>query len=77
MFNWSIEEIDSYLYQTVGQDAIELVASGLGVPLYRRVITGLAIEQGSEYGARTRMAAIEGDETEDLYALLSTIKVRA
>ncbi|KAF8351342.1 hypothetical protein F5887DRAFT_875574 [Amanita rubescens] len=68
------EEIDSYLYQTVGQDAIELVASALGVPLYRRVITGSAVEQGSEYGARSRIVAIEGDETEDLYELLLNVK---
>lgn len=71
----SIEEIDSYLYQTVGQDAIELVASALGVPLYRRVITGSAIEQGSEYGARSRIVAVDGDETEDLYELLLNVKV--
>ncbi|KAF8630333.1 hypothetical protein AX15_002983 [Amanita polypyramis BW_CC] len=70
------EELDSYLYQTVGQDAIELVASALDVPLYRRVITGSAVEQGSEYGTRTRIAAVEGDETEDLYALLSNVKSR-
>ncbi|KAK2466309.1 hypothetical protein APHAL10511_001951 [Amanita phalloides] len=68
------EELDSYLYQTVGQDAIGLVASALEVPLYRRVITGSAIDQSSEYGTRTRIAAVEGDETEDLYALLSNVK---
>lgn len=69
------EELDSYLYQTVGQDAIEFVASALGVPLYRRVITGDAVEQGVEYGDRKVSTGIEGDETEDLLVLLSTIKV--
>ncbi|KAJ7684045.1 hypothetical protein B0H17DRAFT_1226051 [Mycena rosella] len=68
------EELDSYMYQTVGQDAIELVARALDVPLYRRVISGQAVEQGSEYGARTGAGGIAGDETEDLYALLSTVK---
>ncbi|PFH52835.1 hypothetical protein AMATHDRAFT_139377 [Amanita thiersii Skay4041] len=69
------EELDSYLYQTVGQDAIELVARALDVPLYRRVITGSAIEQGSEYGSRTCIStAVNGDETEDLYELLSSVK---
>ncbi|KAF7301802.1 Diphthami-syn-2 domain-containing protein [Mycena indigotica] len=68
------EELDSYMYQTVGQDAIELVARALDVPLYRRVISGEAIEQGSEYGARTANSGVSGDETEDLYALLSTVK---
>lgn len=70
------EELDSYLYQTVGQDAIEFVARALEVPLYRRVITGGALEQGSEYGSRdpTHLGGVEGDETEDLYALLAEVK---
>jgi len=69
------EELDSYLYQTVGQDAIEFVARALDVPLYRRVITGNAVEQGVEYGGRKDATGIEGDETEDLQVLLSTVKV--
>ncbi|KAK7060526.1 hypothetical protein VNI00_001292 [Paramarasmius palmivorus] len=69
------EELDSYLYQTVGQDAIEFVARALDVPLYRRVIAGSAVEQGSEYGTRTSSDGVQGDETEDLYGLLSTVKV--
>ncbi|KAJ7682662.1 hypothetical protein DFH06DRAFT_1389612 [Mycena polygramma] len=68
------EELDSYMYQTVGQDAIELVARALEVPLYRRVISGHALEQGSEYGARNAASGTAGDETEDLHALLSTVK---
>ncbi|KAF9476485.1 hypothetical protein BDN70DRAFT_882307 [Pholiota conissans] len=71
------EELDSYLYQTVGQDAIEFVAQALDVPLYRRIITGNAVEQGSEYGGRnpTSSGGVTGDETEDLYELLATVKV--
>ncbi|KAH7916170.1 hypothetical protein BJ138DRAFT_1169482 [Hygrophoropsis aurantiaca] len=70
------EEIDSYMYQTVGQDAIEFVARALEVPLFRKVITGSAVEQGSEYGGRNaaNRGGIEGDETEDLYTLLHTVK---
>ncbi|KAF8165224.1 hypothetical protein B0H34DRAFT_647649 [Crassisporium funariophilum] len=70
------EELDSYMYQTVGQDAIEFVARALEVPLYRRVITGDAVEQGSEYGGRNAKdaVAVAGDETEDLFELLSTVK---
>lgn len=73
----ALEELDSYLYQTVGQDAIELVAQALDVPLYRRIITGSAVHQGSEYGGRERGKSDghTGDETEDLYALLSLVKV--
>ncbi|KAG9046358.1 hypothetical protein FS837_004582 [Tulasnella sp. UAMH 9824] len=68
------EEIDSYMYQTVGQDAIEVVAAALDLPLVRRVIAGTAIEQGSEYGKRSTLDSITGDETEDMYELLLTVK---
>lgn len=49
------------------------------MPLYRRVIAGAAIELGSEYGGRTRQdpSRVDGDETEDLFELLSTVKVLA
>ncbi|EKM59139.1 uncharacterized protein PHACADRAFT_86977 [Phanerochaete carnosa HHB-10118-sp] len=71
-----LDEIDSYMYQTVGQDAIEYVAEALDVPLYRRVISGSAVDMTSEYGSRNarKNGALEGDETEDLYILLSTVK---
>ncbi|KAG0709763.1 hypothetical protein DFH29DRAFT_1012164 [Suillus ampliporus] len=70
------DEIDSYLYQTVGQDAIEFVARALDVPLYRRVIQGDAIEQNAEYGSRSAGGVgVMGDETEDLYTLLKDVKV--
>ncbi|EPT03708.1 hypothetical protein FOMPIDRAFT_49117 [Fomitopsis schrenkii] len=70
------EELDSYLYQTVGQDAIQFVAEALEVPLCRKVITGSAVEQGNEYGGRSPAtgAGVLGDETEDLYSLLCDVK---
>lgn len=63
------------MYQTVGQDAIEIVAQALDVPLYRRVIQGTAVEQGSEYGGRASSSGVTGDETEDLFELLAEVKV--
>lgn len=71
------DEIDSYLYQTVGQDAIQFVADALEIPLIRRVITGEAVQQGSEYGSRLtlHLGGVQGDETEDLFELLSEVKV--
>ncbi|PPQ99038.1 hypothetical protein CVT24_003598 [Panaeolus cyanescens] len=70
------EELDSYLYQTVGQDAIEYVARALDVPLYRKVITGNAVEHGAEYGGRNvgNAGGVTGDETEDLFEILSLVK---
>ncbi|KAH8118362.1 hypothetical protein DFH11DRAFT_1849706 [Phellopilus nigrolimitatus] len=73
------EELDSYLYQTVGQDAVELVAQALDVPLYRKLISGSAVEQGSEYGSRDAAAGangVKGDETEDLHGLLSEVRTQ-
>lgn len=75
----SLEELDSYLYQTVGQDAIKFVAQALDVPLFRRVIVGTAVEQGVEYGGRNASdpPVNKDDETEDLYALLAQVKVKS
>jgi len=66
------------MYQTVGQDAIHLVAEALDVPLYRRIITGSAVQQTTEYGSRSanHSKGVNGDETEDLYELLLQVKVR-
>ena len=65
------------MYQTVGQDAIQLVADALEIPLVRKVISGAAIQQGAEYGDRASDAkqGVRGDETEDLFDLLSDVKV--
>ena len=53
------------------------MADALEVPLLRRVITGTAVQQGSEYGSRRTLETlrVEGDETEDLFELLSEVKV--
>ncbi|KAG0325582.1 ATP binding domain 4 [Podila humilis] len=62
------DELDSYMYQTVGHDVIHLYEECMQVPLYRQTIKGTPIEQGSDY-VETNM-----DETEDLYELLRTVK---
>jgi diphthine-ammonia ligase len=66
------------LYQTVGQDAIEFVTRALEVPLHRKSISGTAVEQRSEYGGRFAedSGGVPGDETEDLFQLLTEVKVR-
>lgn len=72
------EEIDSYLYQTVGQDGLHFIAEALELPLYRRTIHGTAVDQGSDYASTSQGRArghIEGDETEDLYDLLQQVLV--
>lgn len=73
----TLDELDSYLYQTVGQDAIQFVADALAVPLYRRTIRGTAVELSNEYGDRSSaFEEVSGDETEDMLTLLQDVKVK-
>lgn len=68
------------MYQTVGHDAIHLIAQAMELPLYRRTISGSAVNQTSSYGSRlgTQHQRQPGpsrqDETEDLYELLQLVK---
>lgn len=62
------DELDSYMYQTVGHHAIDLYAEAMALPLYRRTIRGRSLETGKMYTTR------EGDEVEDLYELLKLVK---
>uniref|UniRef100_A0A0F7ZE83 Diphthine--ammonia ligase n=1 Tax=Crotalus adamanteus TaxID=8729 RepID=A0A0F7ZE83_CROAD len=62
------DELDSYMYQTVGHHAIELYAEAMGLPLYRHTIKGTSVNTGNIYTKR------EGDEVEDLYQLLKLVK---
>ena len=65
-----IDELDSYMYQTVGHHAIELYADAIELPLYRHTISGSPVEQGANYEETSN------DEVEDLFQLLKTIQVR-
>ena len=62
------DELDSYMFQTVGHHAIYLYAEAMELPLYRRTISGGSIEQGKDYHLTPE------DEVEDLYQLLKLIK---
>ncbi|KAK6479100.1 diphthine--ammonia ligase-like [Huso huso] len=62
------DELDSYMYQTVGHQAIDLYAEAMDLPLYRRTIVGTSLDIGREY------SECDGDEVEDLYHLLKLVK---
>ncbi|XP_062061568.1 diphthine--ammonia ligase isoform X2 [Lepus europaeus] len=62
------DELDSYMYQTVGHHAIDLYAEAMALPLYRRTIRGRSLDTGLVY------TKCEGDEVEDLYELLKLVK---
>ncbi|OLL23733.1 Diphthine--ammonia ligase [Neolecta irregularis DAH-3] len=61
------DEMDSFMYQTVGHNITELIADAMGIPLYRREITGASLDQNLNY------SVTEKDETEDLYLLLQEV----
>ncbi|KAM9777262.1 diphthine--ammonia ligase [Neosynchiropus ocellatus] len=62
------DELDSYMYQTVGHQAIQLYAEAMELPLYRRTIQGSSLDTARDY------TETEGDEVEDLYQLLLQVK---
>ena len=63
------EELDSFMYQTVGHAHVARIAEAMALPLYRREIAGTAVDQKLRYAA-----AAAGDEVEDLHALLADVK---
>ena len=58
------------MYQTVGHHAIDAYAEAMDLPLFRRVIEGASEERGRDYHINDK------DEVEDLYKLLTEVKVR-
>ncbi|BBN10589.1 diphthine-ammonia ligase [Marchantia polymorpha subsp. ruderalis] len=65
-----VDELDSYMYQTVGHQVITALSQCMGLPLFRRKIQGQTREKGLRY------TKTYGDEVEDLEALLRAVKSR-
>ena len=61
-------ELDSYMYQSVGYEAIEFIAAAMDLPLYRETTMGLSAQLGKTYEPTTY------DEVEDLFRVLSQVK---
>ncbi|XP_071724831.1 diphthine--ammonia ligase [Rutidosis leptorrhynchoides] len=64
----SVDELDSYMYQTVGHQIIVSIAECMGLPLFRRRIKGSSRHQELSY------KLTPGDEVEDLFILLKEVK---
>ncbi|NXP17397.1 DPH6 ligase, partial [Scytalopus superciliaris] len=62
------DELDSYMYQTVGHHAVDLYANALDLPLYRGFIKGASVNTDRVY------TACQEDEVEDLYHLMKLVK---
>ncbi|KAJ8947693.1 hypothetical protein NQ318_001531 [Aromia moschata] len=61
-------EMDSFMYQSVGYEAIDLISAAIDLPLYKRETLGISNERGKTYQPS------KDDEVEDLFLLLEQIK---
>ncbi|EYE92249.1 diphthine--ammonia ligase family protein [Aspergillus ruber CBS 135680] len=78
------EDIDSFMYQTIGHSVVPLYETALQIPLYRGVISGGAVDTARVYGNASTannsgnqnesLGEGEGDETESLIPLLRKVK---
>ncbi|KAK4218759.1 hypothetical protein QBC37DRAFT_305026 [Rhypophila decipiens] len=65
------EDLNSFMYQTVGHQVIPLYAEATGIPLYRKAIEGDAGQHGKDYSPG---GSSSEDETESMIPLLEAIK---
>ncbi|GAB7349681.1 hypothetical protein MBLNU459_g0352t1 [Dothideomycetes sp. NU459] len=66
------EDVDSFMYQTIGHTVIPLYEKALGLPLYRQEILGSAVDQNKSYATPDTLQST-GDETESLLPLLQRV----
>jgi diphthine-ammonia ligase len=62
------DEMDSFMYQTVGSECIEGIAKAMNLPLFIRNIDGACKKDSMVY------QETKGDEVEDLFELLKEVK---
>lgn len=69
------DELDSYMYQSVGHSWIYHYSEAIGLPLFRHPIKGKPIHTGLQYNHSTNdMSSKDHDEVEDLFDILSKVK---
>lgn len=64
-----LDELDSYMYQSVAHEGVALMGQAMGLPLYRTETTGRAYHMDRDY------IPTSSDEVEDLYTLLQKVQV--
>lgn len=69
------QDLNSFMFQTVGHTVIPLYEKALGIPLYRQPITGGAVQTGTSYSHAhiSERSESSADETESLVPLLKRI----
>ncbi|KAH0499417.1 hypothetical protein TgHK011_006617 [Trichoderma gracile] len=73
------EDLNSFMYQTVGHEVIPLYAAATGLPLYRMPIRGGALHHERDYdhtSQEQKDASDKAEETESMLLLLKAIKAR-
>ncbi|EMC91296.1 hypothetical protein BAUCODRAFT_80130 [Baudoinia panamericana UAMH 10762] len=68
------EDLDSFMYQTIGHQIMPLYEQALGLPLYRQEIVGSAVVRERSYQPVSDLQGLESDETESLVPLLLKVK---
>jgi diphthine-ammonia ligase len=70
------EDLNSYMFQTVGHSIIRHYADALGLPLYQAPISGSAVDRTLEYNPQGHRKTIgdDSDEAEDLTNILTEVK---
>ncbi|KAH7817625.1 DPH6, diphthine-ammonia ligase [Monocercomonoides exilis] len=63
-----VEELDSYMFQSVGTLGVVSQEKCIGVQFFRKIITGKSKSLNMEY------TETSGDEVEDMFLLLSSVK---
>ncbi|KAF2156811.1 hypothetical protein K461DRAFT_325477 [Myriangium duriaei CBS 260.36] len=69
-----IHDLDSFMYQTVGHNVIDLIAKALELPLYRQPIVGSALSTSRTYDNISNHEGSRPDEVESMFSLLSRVK---
>ncbi|KAI9166941.1 Diphthine--ammonia ligase [Paramyrothecium foliicola] len=75
-----LQDLNSFMYQTVGHEVVPLYAAATGLPLYRQPIVGEAVRHARDYDYATSIqssgVSSAPDETESMLSLLQAVKAR-
>lgn len=66
------DELDSYMYQTVGHQLIQHYSDALGLPLFRKAIKGQPLNVELDYD-ENKVKGDQHDEVEDLFEILREV----
>ena len=69
------KEMDSYMYQSAGNEIVSLCAQCLDVPFYQVVTKGLTLNKELAYDTPSEESEIKNDEVEDMFRLMQKMKM--